>query len=138
MELVLGEPHCILVMRTFPLNSPCRCPMECSIRGASSVWSCQIKLKRQGENAASVEHFGHCITDKALIELQIRRAQAAILNEHRDFRDFLTMPHQELAALSTRIEPPMLKFSRDIVVIDIEDPCGTDLFFADLPGKLRH
>ena len=109
--------------------------MECSIRGASSSWSCQISLKRQGENASTVESFGHNITDKTQVELQIRRAQAAILNPHRDPGDFLGKTSKELAEMKPASEPNMLKFSRNAVVVDIEDPKGTDLFFIDLPGE---
>ena len=112
--------------------------MECSIQGSGpSAWSCTISLKRQadgnGLSNASIQQFGSQITDKAEVELQIRRAQSAILSPHRSAEHFLGLSYDELKEL-TENDTQILKFSRDAVVVDIKDPQGTDLFFVDLPG----
>ena len=66
--------------------------------------------------------------------MHIRRAQAAILSPHRSSEDFLDKSYQELKEI-TESDEDILEFSRNAVMVDIEDPNGTDLFFVDLPGK---
>ena len=114
--------------------------MECSIRGSSSTWSCQISLKLQynGDDQipTSTVPFGPSITNKIEVELHIRRAQAAILSPHHSPSTFLGKTYDELKALSES-DPDVQSFSRNAVVVDIEDPSGADLFFVDLPGEAR-
>ncbi|KAJ3551062.1 hypothetical protein NM688_g4940 [Phlebia brevispora] len=114
-----------------------RCPMECSIRGGTSSWACQISLLRTNSNNTSTSAFGARISNKEDVELNIRRAQAAILNPHLNSDSFLDKSYDELKSLAEN-NPRMLRFSRDTVVVDIEDPDGTDLFFVDLPGLIQN
>ncbi len=85
------------------------------------------------DGPGSVITFGATITDKADVEISIRRAQAAILSPHRPPDIFLNKTYNELKDMleqDTRTQ----SFSKDVVIVDIEDPDGTDLFFVDLPG----
>lgn len=115
--------------------------MECSVRGDTPSWSCQISLKRQYDGETPIQPtticFGHRITDKNEVELQLRRAQGAILSPHRSPEFFLDRSDDDLKEL-IKIDTQIKQFSKNAVVIDIEDPHGTDLFFVDLPGDLIH
>ena len=76
--------------------------------------------------------FGPVITDKSKVELALRRAQTAILNPKVDTRSFVDM---EEAALKGLKAEKMLKFSRNVVCVDLVGPELTDLAFVDLPGE---
>lgn len=75
--------------------------------------------------------FGALIDNPADVELNLRRAQAAILNPHLTAESFLRNTREELSAAS---EHDKLRFSRNVVCLDISGPGLTDLSFIDLPG----
>lgn len=115
-----------------------RCPMECTLSSCTASWSCQISLRFEyddsGSRMSSTQHvFSPLITDRGQVELWIRRGQAAILSPHRKLSDFAGLSRSELQQLQ-RDDHDMLKFSKNIVCIDIKDPHATDLSFIDLPG----
>ncbi|KZT03107.1 uncharacterized protein LAESUDRAFT_705284 [Laetiporus sulphureus 93-53] len=123
-----------------------RCPMECTILTTQAEWSCQISLKtniyKKGTEIPRTSKkmtFSPCLTanDKDKVEIWLRRAQAAILSPHSSYEMFKSMDYEQLKAL-TKSDTEMLKFSRDAVVVDIEDPDGTDLSFIDLPGLIQN
>ncbi len=115
--------------------------MECSISASgTTTWTCQISLKlqydgNQPRGTTTTIPFGPKILDKQHVETQIRRAQAAILSPHHAPESFLQRSVDELRDLINS-DPDMKQFSRNAVVVDIEDPNGTDLFFVDLPGAV--
>ena len=76
--------------------------------------------------------FGSLITDKSDVELALRRAQAAVLSPSLPAASFLTCSMDELKS-GARGHQKALKFSRNVVCVDIEGP-GIDLSFIDLPG----
>ncbi|KAJ7140089.1 P-loop containing nucleoside triphosphate hydrolase protein [Mycena crocata] len=118
-----------------------RCPMECSMSSSADRWSCKISLRfdynSRGSKIETKTHsFGQTITDKATVELWLRRAQAAILSPHLPIQDFCTKTEHEL-----RNPPPdaeRLQFSKNAVLVDLRDPEITDLSFVDLPGLIQN
>jgi vacuolar protein sorting-associated protein 1 len=78
-------------------------------------------------------NFGPQLTDKADVEIWIRRAQTAILSPHVHPSQFHNRETQELRD-AQRTDPQVLKFSKNVVVVKIYDPSAVDLQFIDLPG----
>ncbi|KAF8885412.1 P-loop containing nucleoside triphosphate hydrolase protein, partial [Gymnopilus junonius] len=119
----------------------CRCPMICTMSSNATSWSCTISLLREigrdGKRLANpeVEPFG-VVQDPSAVELQIRRAQAAILGPHRPASDFYAMSREELLELAD--DAYMLQFSRNVVQVEVKDPKATDLTFVDLPGLIQN
>jgi hypothetical protein len=74
------------------------------------------------------EAFGEPITNKALVEERIRRAQRAILNPSTPPGYFLEGDEED----SARRE---LTFSKNCVCLEISGRDVADLSFVDLPGK---
>jgi hypothetical protein len=108
---------------------------------SATSWSCTIALRRrtnqQGDSqgAPTTERFGPEITDKKVVELWLRRAQAAILSPHiTNSEEFYKKTEAELKSL-TKTDKNMLPFSKDVVVVNVKDPKLTDLSFVDLPGN---
>jgi hypothetical protein len=99
-------------------------------------WSCSVSLRldydRDDAPLPESERikFGPVILDKSEVEIWLRRAQTAILNPDRAREDFFYKTEQELRGI-----PNKLKFSRNAVCMDINDPDATALSFVDLPGK---
>lgn len=106
---------------------------------AATTWSCTISLRFVFDDTGSrldkprTVAFGPPLSTKDSVNLAIRRAQAAILNPHISSETFLTKTLDELRN-PTSTESP-LKFSKNIVCVDVNDPEATDLSFIDLPGK---
>lgn len=120
-----------------------RCPMECTMLSSSPTWSCTIYLNvKYGSDGSELVisdkiQFGPVITDKDAVEVWLRRAQAAILCQHRPKEDFLGMGTVDLRNLATT-DSRMLSFSRNIVQVELRDPDLTDLSFIDLPGIIHN
>lgn len=120
------------------LNPSYRCPMECTLSSSTASWSCQVSLRFEYNNngariSATRQAFSPVLTDRGQVELWIRRGQAAILSPHRSPSDFEGLSRSQLQQLQ-HDDHDMLKFSKNIVCIDIKDPNATDLSFIDLPG----
>ncbi|KAI0357284.1 hypothetical protein OH77DRAFT_1399650, partial [Trametes cingulata] len=120
-----------------------RCPMECTILTAqSSAWSCMISLRlldADRQRSPTVHRFSPVLTNKADVELWIRRAQAAVLCPHLPRETFKNKNLDELRALTdVDIDRKVFRFTRSVVVIDIEDPRGMDLSFVELPGLVQN
>ncbi|KAK0501905.1 P-loop containing nucleoside triphosphate hydrolase protein [Armillaria luteobubalina] len=122
-----------------------RCPMECTMLSSSPTWSCTIYLNvKYGIDGSELAipnriRFGPLITNKDVVELWIRRAQAAILGYHRRAKeDFSNMTMEELRNLVTTDSEMMLPFSKNIVQVELRDPLLTDLSFVDLPGIIHN
>ena len=98
---------------------------------SSDKWSCSISLRGEGINTA----FSPVLTSKDLVELWIRRAQAAVLCPHIDRDKFKTMSREEIKHVTDHtINAEVKRFSKTVVEVKILDPEGTDLVFVDLPG----
>ncbi|KZT64693.1 hypothetical protein DAEQUDRAFT_717652 [Daedalea quercina L-15889] len=109
-----------------------RCPMRCSVSTATKEWSCTISLQPEPDEP-TIQAFSPRITSKADVELWIRRAQTALLNPGIPAGSFVNKTYEQLKQLT---EPSM--FSEGIVLVDIEDPEGTELAFIDLPGLIQN
>ena len=113
-----------------------RCPFECRMTHSETPWTCQISIRHEfladGSRSPEVHEvkFGDTITDKGAVELMLRRAQAAVLNQQKDFHEFITMSARELKHFGGN----QLQFSRNAVCVDLHGSDLTDLAFIDLPG----
>jgi hypothetical protein len=75
--------------------------------------------------------FSPRITDPRDVEIWLRRAQAAILTPKSPPRSFIDMPEETLKLLSPM---NMSAFTKDTIVVRVEDPNAINLSFVDLPG----
>ncbi|EIN04120.1 hypothetical protein PUNSTDRAFT_138850 [Punctularia strigosozonata HHB-11173 SS5] len=123
-----------------------RCPTECSMTSIGGQWSCQIFLRIIFDDAGvllpfrqrkSSQPFGPLITNKAEIELWLRRAQMAILSRHTSPEVLYSMSAEQLKSHAAT-DPRVAKFSKNVVCIKINDPDSTDLSFIDLPGLVQN
>ncbi|KAF7360170.1 hypothetical protein MVEN_00745500 [Mycena venus] len=80
--------------------------------------------------------FINMITNKDEVELALRRAQFAVLNPRVPFENVLKMNVEDLKNGVAGSKP--LRFSRNVVCIDLEGPELTDLMFLDLPGIIAN
>ena len=114
--------------------------MECMVSSSVESWSCKIGLRyeyKPNESiGAKVVPFSPRLTNKGDVEIWLRRAQAALLSPHRPPEHFHDQTLPQLRVLQK--DNQTLKFSRDVVYVDIEDPDATDLGFIDLPGGLYY
>ena len=110
--------------------------MEIRLQASPGPWSCRISIRREYDRAGkrldeiSETIFGGIITDKSDVEDALRLAQLAVLNPQ--------IPPEctsLLRALNVAQERVSLKFSRNVVCVDICGPDLTDLSFIDLPGE---
>jgi hypothetical protein len=114
--------------------------MECSLTSSADTWSCVISLRFDYDHSgrplpsSQKQIFGPVIVNRREVEIWLRRAQAAILSPHLEPSYFEEMTAQELRD-TIRADPKTLKFSKNVVCIDISDPFATDLSFVDLPGE---
>lgn len=108
--------------------------MECNISTKADQWSCTVSLRRYDHKME--EPFSPEIKDKNDVELWIRRAQAAVLCPHIPGDTFKSKAREDIRTLTdTESDPKVLSFTKSKVVININDPDGTDLSFVDLPGE---
>ncbi|KAI9066938.1 hypothetical protein FKP32DRAFT_1703275 [Trametes sanguinea] len=117
-----------------------RCPMECTILTSGSTWSCRVSLRCfVGGEDQGTAGFSPQLLHPDDVELWIRRAQAAVLCPHIPVESIRNRSRSELKELTdTSKDAAVLKFTRDVVVVDIEDPNGADLSFVDLPGLVQN
>jgi hypothetical protein len=114
--------------------------MECSMSSTSESWSCTLKLRFDyGQDGGRLESpkyvpFVPKLTDKATVNIWLRRAQAAILSPNVPHDQFFDKTYEELRSLAN--SDAVLEFSKNVVLLDIKDPDATDLSFIDLPGIL--
>lgn len=116
--------------------------MECRLTQSDEGWKCQVSLRiefndESGKRLPDVREklFGPIVTDPALLEDVLRRAQLAILNPSVDSTKFVDYNvHDTRGGMG----PPLgsakqLQFSRNVVCLDLAGPDVTDLSFIDLP-----
>ncbi|KAH8092249.1 P-loop containing nucleoside triphosphate hydrolase protein [Cristinia sonorae] len=119
-----------------------RCPMECRLSLSSGAWQCQVSVRWEfnADGTARDEvhevPFGSLITDKSDVELALRGAQLAVLNPDDDSDIYVGMSKDQLKSKSKSKDA--LKFSRNVVCIDLAGPELTDLAFVDLPGIIQN
>ena len=109
--------------------------MECRLSHSPDAWTCRIKIRdeynengKQLDEVAEVD-FGPLITEKTRVEDMLRRAQAAVLRPDLDPATFLgNEPGHQLPGNQS------LKFSKNVVCVELAGPDLADLSFVDLPG----
>lgn len=117
--------------------------MECRLQQSDAAWRSQVHLRFEmdldGNRFAEVKEipFGPVVHDTMELEKMLRRAQLAVLNP--------TVFPEKLVDLdvdsSTQLDLILtsgtsLKFSSNVVCIDVSGPHVPDLTFTDLPGAL--
>ena len=112
--------------------------MECRLSHSAGPWSCQIKIRieydgTQRRLAVEERDFGPRLSDKAEVELMLRRAQAAVLCQNKSMETFVDMDEEDVRQ-ATRVSGGV-PFSRNVVCVELSGPDLTDLSFVDLPGK---
>ncbi|KDQ13938.1 hypothetical protein BOTBODRAFT_55684 [Botryobasidium botryosum FD-172 SS1] len=119
-----------------------RCPMECRISSSDEEWKCQVSLRFEYDGNSRSHNirevpFGPPISleNKEQVESVLRGAQAALLNPHIPYEDVAGLLPGRLAELK---KDRMLKFSRNVVCVDVSGPDLTTLAFLDLPGIIQN
>lgn len=129
-----------------------RCPMEINLSesGPGTSWTCRVSLTRKymydsarrvpRNNKRSLgpwanvepedEHF-ITLTDKAEVQNAIKWAQLAILNPTRPSSDYVPGQNEGTDPIFQYV-----KFSPNIVRLDISGPDFPNLSFYDLPGVI--
>ncbi|EJC99984.1 uncharacterized protein FOMMEDRAFT_170072 [Fomitiporia mediterranea MF3/22] len=124
-----------------------RCPMEVNLINSPGAWSCYITLRIEyaisGARLPQVLRipFGPCLSNVDDVELALRRAQTAVLNHPKmDSDTFLLKSREDLEYYRTpnAFKAGTLKFSRNVVVVDIFDASCANLSFVDLPGLIQN
>ncbi|KAF7979740.1 hypothetical protein HWV62_41114 [Athelia sp. TMB] len=117
--------------------------MECRLVSSPGLWTCRLSIRwefdDEGKPLGKVEEssFGTPITNKDDVELALRRAQAAVLNPEFPPSFFVSISEADLAAIMLNNEKT-LRFSRNVLCVDISGPDLTDLAFVDLPGIIQN
>ena len=113
--------------------------MECRLASSKGPWSCQVLIRwefdEDGKPLGKIDEipFGKPITKKEDVELVLRRAQTAVLNPDSPAMYFLGLTEQGLSDIAVN-NSKALRFSKNVVCVDLEGPDLTDLSFIDLPG----
>jgi len=116
--------------------------MEIRLIKSSSDWSCQVSLRKEYDSnekkliRPEETKFGNIITDPDDVEMAARRAQKALLNPNcrpEDYFDwdFENISYEEDAAKNA------LKFTKNVVCLEIKGPNVPNLSLIDLPGIIR-
>lgn len=108
--------------------------MECRMSSATTSWTCTISFRYNESSSNELQRFGPIIEDKNNVELWLRRAQAAILSVDTNKSRWETKTAQEIRE-AIQEGRGIRQFTKDAIVVDIQDQDATDLSFVDLPGN---
>ncbi|KAK2871630.1 hypothetical protein FQN49_002983 [Arthroderma sp. PD_2] len=140
-----------------PRSAGCctRCPLEINLSESDSPdspWTCRVLLMKKyifdssgrAQRATNAKPLGPWIeqdpeelhfstlTDKAMLQEHLKWAQLATLNPGRSHNDFIPGEDQETDSTYTQV-----KFSPNVVRLDITGPGFPNLSFYDLPGVIN-
>jgi GTPase SAR1 family protein len=130
-----------------------RCPLEVNLIGKDGPWKCHLFLVKEYDyiadprtslkacrkhpmgpwsprTQAQVQFFGEAENREEVHDL-VHRAQLAILNPTADLTGYVLGPGPKDDVISQSLE---VKFSPNIIRLDIEGPEYCNLSFTDLPG----
>lgn len=114
--------------------------MECRLASSEDPWCCQISIRYEfepngGRRLKDVieRKFGDLIIKKSQVEPMLRKAQWSVLNPKLSYEHILGMSMHEMDHNSSDCA---LRFSRNVVCVDLKGPGLTDLSFIDLPGMV--
>ena len=117
--------------------------MECRLQLKETPWQCQVSLRFETDASGhrikkmSESEFGPVLNDPAGVETMIRRAQLAILNPSVDASRFLALTDSDMDAFGGAAPfglVEQLKFSSNVVCLNVSGPRLANLSFVDLPG----
>ncbi|RUS27684.1 P-loop containing nucleoside triphosphate hydrolase protein [Jimgerdemannia flammicorona] len=120
-----------------------RCPMEIRLMASDEPWRCQVSVRWEfdsdGQRLDKMEErpFGNPITNPNEVEITVRRAQKAVLNPKQDqqiYESYLFGTKSYINDAATNL----LKFSKNIICIEIRGEDTLNLSLIDLPGIIRH
>ncbi|EZF70187.1 hypothetical protein H105_07475 [Trichophyton soudanense CBS 452.61] len=137
-----------------PRSAGCctRCPLEINLSESDGPWTCRLLLMKKymydaagrtrgATNARPLGpwieqdpeelHFA-TLTDKTLLQEHLKWAQLATLNPGRSHTDFIPGEDQETDSTYSQV-----KFSPNVVRLDISAPGFPNLSFYDLPGVIN-
>ncbi|CAB4416615.1 unnamed protein product [Rhizophagus irregularis] len=120
-----------------------RCVMEIRLIKSSSEWSCQVSLRKEYDNfdekliRPEETKFGRIITHPNEVEIVARRAQKALLNPDCKPEDFFEWDFESLS-YEEDADKNALKFTKNVVCLEIKGPNVPNLSLIDLPGIIRH
>lgn len=115
--------------------------MELRLIEAETEWSCQISLRREydetGQRLSRPDEykFGDSIKDRKEVESMARRAQKALLNPSKDSDKFLDWEFE--VSYDDDANTNELKFTRNVVCLEIKGRNVPNLSLIDLPGIIR-
>ncbi|RIA95861.1 P-loop containing nucleoside triphosphate hydrolase protein [Glomus cerebriforme] len=120
-----------------------RCVMEIRLIQFSGDWSCQVSLRKEydanEEKLIRPEEvkFGKIITNPNNVEIVARRAQKALLNPNCKPEDYFNYDFENLSYEDDAAKNS-LKFTKNVVCLEIKGPKVPNLSLIDLPGIIRH
>ncbi|RHZ78949.1 hypothetical protein Glove_153g30 [Diversispora epigaea] len=119
-----------------------RCVMELRLIELEEEWSCQISLRQEYDKTGNrlsqpIEaKFGNLLKSPKEVELMARRAQKALLNPSENSYGYLNWnfrTHYDDDANTNE-----LKFTKNVVCLEIKGKNVPNLSLIDLPGIIRH
>ncbi|EAS35952.3 dynamin family protein [Coccidioides immitis RS] len=134
-----------------PRNAGCctRCPMEINLSESDTPWTCRVLLmkkyiylpKKSAPTSRNPlgpwieqepeEFLFDTLTDKSMLRDVLMWAQLATLNPGRSYKEFMREENHET---ETYLQ---VKFSPNVVRLDISAPKFPNLSFYDLPGIIN-
>ncbi|WEW58235.1 hypothetical protein PRK78_003703 [Emydomyces testavorans] len=134
-----------------PRSAGCctRCPLEINLSESDAPWTCRVLLMKRymyvptGRMPTSKNPLGpwmeqdpeeflfDTLTEKSMLQEVLRWAQLATLNPGRSYKDYMRDENQETEA------DTQVKFSPNVVRLDISAPSFPNLSFYDLPGVIN-
>ncbi|CAG8691555.1 9646_t:CDS:2, partial [Scutellospora calospora] len=120
-----------------------RCVMELRLIEHPKNWACQVSLRKEyDENGKRISRpietkFGDTIDDPDMVELMARRAQKALLNPADNSNDYLDWDFGN-QSYDEDSQSNFLKFTKNIVCIEIKGSEVPNLSLIDLPGIIQH
>ncbi|CAG8461341.1 4208_t:CDS:2 [Dentiscutata heterogama] len=120
-----------------------RCVMELRLIESAKNWSCQFSLRKEyDENGKRLSHpkelkFGELIDNPDEVEIMARRAQKALLNPADNYDAYLDWEFGN-TSYDEDSKSNALKFTKNVVCIEIRGPDVPNLSLIDLPGIIQH
>ncbi|CAG8741669.1 16996_t:CDS:2, partial [Dentiscutata erythropus] len=120
-----------------------RCVMELRLSESVEEWSCQVFLRQEYDeherrlNRPIETKFGSLIVDPNEVELMARRAQKALLNPRQNSDKYFNWDFGD-HNYEDDSQSNAIKFTKNVVCIQIKGPDVPNLSLIDLPGIIRY
>ncbi|CAG8781456.1 18669_t:CDS:2, partial [Acaulospora morrowiae] len=118
-----------------------RCVMELRLAESQEPWQCQVSLRREYDEDGKTPlprttetKFGNSIDDPKDVELMARRAQKALLNPSNNSDQYIDWIFNDDNDADTN----SLKFTKNVVCLEIKGNDVPNLSLIDLPGIIHH